>query len=216
MRSRSSYYGRPWRKLRITLLNNEPLCRICGQPANEVDHIVAVDAGGTDDPSNLQPLCRSCHAAKTRAEHQHPQASGTLRVVVVWGPPASGKTTYINTHKRDGDVVLDLDALIAAIGGDRHWVRTPHWWRIAWDLFHDATRATLTYTPERQTVWIQSGNELSFEADNYGRPIEVSSVRIEASPATCIKQAMQRGASYDSSREIVEKWFKTLRVSAKS
>ncbi|WP_150681124.1 HNH endonuclease [Pandoraea pneumonica] len=34
------------------------------------DHIVAKAEGGTDDDTNLQTLCRSCHAAKTDAEKQ--------------------------------------------------------------------------------------------------------------------------------------------------
>ncbi|MBK9427248.1 MAG: HNH endonuclease [Gammaproteobacteria bacterium] len=36
--------------------------------AREVDHIVPLFRGGTDDPSNLQPLCAQCHADKSRAD----------------------------------------------------------------------------------------------------------------------------------------------------
>lgn len=32
----------------------------------EVDHILPVSAGGTDDPANLRLLCRRCHLAVTR------------------------------------------------------------------------------------------------------------------------------------------------------
>ena len=34
----------------------------------ELDHIVNVARGGTDDPADLQILCRSGHAAKTARE----------------------------------------------------------------------------------------------------------------------------------------------------
>jgi len=37
-------------------------------PASEVDHIVAKGDGGTDDPTNLQALCRRCHEEKTAKE----------------------------------------------------------------------------------------------------------------------------------------------------
>ncbi len=36
----------------------------------EVDHIVAVNDGGTDDPANLRLLCEVCHHEVTAAQHQ--------------------------------------------------------------------------------------------------------------------------------------------------
>lgn len=43
------------------------VCRNCGKPAHQVDHIVEYADGGSRDPSNLQLLCDDCHAKKTRA-----------------------------------------------------------------------------------------------------------------------------------------------------
>jgi len=34
----------------------------------EVDHIVNVAEGGTDDDVNLQTICSDCHQVKTQAE----------------------------------------------------------------------------------------------------------------------------------------------------
>src|SRR5688572_16722327 len=63
-------YGRSWRRLREIVLNDEPLCRICNDQgrtteAVDVDHVIALAAGGTNDVSNLVPLCHSCHSRKT-------------------------------------------------------------------------------------------------------------------------------------------------------
>ena len=40
----------------------------CGARAVELDHITPLSAGGTHDPANLQPLCRSCHRRKTNTD----------------------------------------------------------------------------------------------------------------------------------------------------
>lgn len=42
-------------------------CMYCGEIATEVDHIIELDAGGTNTLDNLQPLCKACHQAKTVA-----------------------------------------------------------------------------------------------------------------------------------------------------
>lgn len=66
-------YGAAWRKLRARILKREPLCRHCAARgvttvATDVDHIIPKSQGGTDDESNLQPLCHACHSAKTARE----------------------------------------------------------------------------------------------------------------------------------------------------
>ena len=61
----SQGYGAEWRRIREEHLQLEPDCRVCGRPDSHVDHIVARKQGGTDDHSNLQTLCASCHSRKT-------------------------------------------------------------------------------------------------------------------------------------------------------
>jgi 5-methylcytosine-specific restriction endonuclease McrA len=39
-------------------------CAACGQPADTVDHILALSKGGFTEVPNLQPMCRACNAAK--------------------------------------------------------------------------------------------------------------------------------------------------------
>lgn len=66
--------GRPWRRLRDQILRRDCyLCQPCRRnghvtEAAEVDHIVNVARGGTDDPSNLESTCHECHVAKTLVE----------------------------------------------------------------------------------------------------------------------------------------------------
>ena len=83
-------YGWSWQRQRRWLLAHEPLCRQCAQNgavrlAVEVDHIRPKAQNGTDDLSNLQPLCRACHDAKTRREH------GTRRLAGEGGAKSGGR-----------------------------------------------------------------------------------------------------------------------------
>lgn len=65
--------GRAGVKLRRLVLREEPLCRPCldvdrTTASEEVDHIVPLAEGGTNDRSNLQGICKPCHKAKSVSE----------------------------------------------------------------------------------------------------------------------------------------------------
>lgn len=70
------YHSKGWHVLRQTaLLRDMWLCQECKRhgvytTATEVDHIVPVSQGGSDDLSNLQSLCHACHLSKTRQENK--------------------------------------------------------------------------------------------------------------------------------------------------
>lgn len=61
-------YGARWQRLRKLYIRKHPVCVECGAPATDVDHIVPRRCGGSDDESNLQALCATCHNRKTNRE----------------------------------------------------------------------------------------------------------------------------------------------------
>ena len=67
-------YGSRWEKLRKRILaRDHGLCQTCRRlgrvkAASMVDHIVNKAAGGSDDESNLEAICRDCHKLKTGRE----------------------------------------------------------------------------------------------------------------------------------------------------
>jgi 5-methylcytosine-specific restriction protein A len=65
--------GSKWMAIRERVLRITPHCVECYNqgkvtPAQEIDHIIPLFKGGTDDMDNLQALCQSHHADKTRAD----------------------------------------------------------------------------------------------------------------------------------------------------
>jgi 5-methylcytosine-specific restriction endonuclease McrA len=65
-----------YQRLRLGMLDTEPLCRYCRAQgritaASIVDHIVALSLGGSNDPANLAPACKSCNDAKAQDERRY-------------------------------------------------------------------------------------------------------------------------------------------------
>jgi 5-methylcytosine-specific restriction enzyme A len=68
-------YNTPqWLRLRKVKLQQQPLCEVCMKrgrlvPANTVDHVVSINAGGHPFPTldELMSCCTSCHNSKTNA-----------------------------------------------------------------------------------------------------------------------------------------------------
>lgn len=75
------------------------------------DHIIALENGGTNDPSNFQPLCAWCHAIKTKEDHgkaAKSRAVATAHVVPTSqrqkkGRPLPGTKRSGWKHKISGD-----------------------------------------------------------------------------------------------------------------
>lgn len=83
-------YGSKWDRLReIILRRDNGLCQQClregcvtmigHKPYSAfVDHVIPKAEGGTDDESNLQALCKSCHTAKTDREKNRGRGASNL------------------------------------------------------------------------------------------------------------------------------------------
>ncbi len=107
--SKWPYNTSTWQKLRRAKLVDQPLCEAClrreiVEPANTVDHIVAIEKGGDPFPplDQLMSMCARCHNEKTNAV-DHPAASGFRRAL---------KGFDVNGNPIDPDVI-------------KHGIRTP-------------------------------------------------------------------------------------------
>jgi 5-methylcytosine-specific restriction protein A len=65
--------GRKLQALRSRFFGANPLCVVCEKAgrlsvATDLDHIVALVNGGSNDDENFQGLCAACHVDKTAVD----------------------------------------------------------------------------------------------------------------------------------------------------
>lgn len=68
--------GRAWMaKRQRVALAHDYRCVTCGRAwiayKDQIDHHIPREQGGSNDESNLRPMCNECHAAKTASEAAH-------------------------------------------------------------------------------------------------------------------------------------------------
>jgi hypothetical protein len=123
MARRPEYAGK-WPRIRKKILERDGhVCQIqgpnCTQHATHVDHIVPVSEGGAWwDESNLRAACAKCNLGRVNHTGSDRWTRAKTRITLVMGPPGAGKTTYVEVHKHDGDLVVDYDRIAEALGSE--------------------------------------------------------------------------------------------------
>lgn len=120
---KSFYASSAWINLRLLLINERGnKCEHCKDiiprsrdlighhlieltPENVQDHTISLN------PEQIEIVCFDCH----NKEHKRFGYQGKKEVYLVYGPPMSGKTTFVKEQLSRGDIVVDIDALYAAI-----------------------------------------------------------------------------------------------------
>lgn len=191
-----------WFALREQVLVEEPLCACgCTGASTVVDHVR--DHGGDPalafDRDNCQGMTKPCHDAKTAGEHR--ALTGTPRpVTVVAGPPCAGKTTYVQAQAAPGDLVVDYDALAAALGSpDSH--AHPEALKAFAAEARAAVLARLRRPSEIGRAWVTTTSHTP-EALLAGADV----VLLQASPAQC--HARARAAARPAHwHTLIDEWF---------
>lgn len=212
--------GRAWMQIRERVLSREPLCRECAKVgetrvAVQVDHIVPLSRGGSDEMTNLQPLCQVHHdekSARERVGSSRPSwmPKPAIPTTLVCGPPGSGKTTYVRERARAGDVVIDLDDIIQ----DLHGVHG-HYYAgdVASALWERNRRIAELVRKEGGAAWIimaaPSRSARTWWADKLGAKV----VLLRTDERTCAQRLQARlAAGACDQLEGLRDWFRTYRA----
>ena len=103
------------------LINDETICEHCGKvislKAEVIGHhkIHLTEANVNDymislNPENIELICLDCH----NKEHKRFGYETKRNVLIVWGSPGAGKTTYALNNMTNEDLIIDIDLIYKA------------------------------------------------------------------------------------------------------
>ena len=199
------YNTQRWRNVRKQYLLRNPLCIEClhegtTKEATVLDHIIPISKGGDSwDNNNFQALCAIHHNRKTMTtDRQSQQAT----VNVVFGPPCSGKSTYIQSHIKQGEILIDIDALSkATIHTPNPRTRTPHQAKVMLSARDAMVRAML---PHQVTIWIPT----TYTHAGIFKGLDYTLIPIETTKEQCLQYlTLSDRDDHLHQRTLINEWF---------
>jgi hypothetical protein len=205
-----------------------PLCQACEKEGRikvweELDHIVPLHLGGEDTDDNRQGLCKACHDRKSASEGMARALDGGWRtaelfesaypewltpaacwLTIVFGPPAAGKSTYIQKHAADGDSVIDLDEIIARLSDKPLYERSSEWLQPALD---ERNRLLAGLSTSSTRTWFITTGTKPRRAWWCGKLQPTATVTLDTAEQTCVS----RIRSDDRRRAIAQEQIQAVR-----
>ena len=224
------YKSGAWEKFRRVVISERTdqdgfvCCAICGKPiVNKKDLIVhhkqeltianVADAFVALNPDNVECVHHACH----NKLHNRWQGGNSgwkpkpRQVFIVYGSPCSGKTTWVNEHKTDNDLVVDIDSIYQAITGLPRYVKPGRLKGVVFRLRDELLDVVKHRSGKWQDAYIITGGALRGDRERLQQQTGATQlVFIEATKQECIERLGNRGFSeemHNAWAGYIEEWF---------
>lgn len=216
------YQSKAWVKLmqglRLERQNaqGEVICEHCGKPITQKydcigHHLIHLtelnvnDASIALNPENIVLVHHRCHNKIHDKFGYKPK-----QVYLVWGAPMSGKTTYVESVKEDGDLIIDIDNIWQCISGCDRYVKPQ---RLTSNVFgiRDALLEQVKYRRGMwQTAYIIGGYPLSGERERLIATLGARDIFIDTSEKECLARlnVCRDGRTKAEWEKYISDWFR--------
>ena len=132
-----------------------------------------------------------------------------VTVYLIWGAPASGKTTYVKQHMQDGDMVVDLDLIKQSLS----MMSKTDTWDTLLEVVLSIREHLYDLIEKRRVksdVWVISGLPERDKREEVIKKIKADKViHIKATEKECIERAKNDIERTDKQKQmqIIHKWF---------
>ena len=133
-----------------------------------------------------------------------------IGLTIVWGAPASGKTTYVKKQMKQGDLVVDLDLIKQAISMADKTDAGDNLLPVAMKIRDQLYEIIAKRQVECDHIWVIAGLPQKEERDSLYRKLKATNIKqCFANKQECIDRAMkdQERADKQKQMKIITKWF---------
>lgn len=191
-------------------------CDYCGEwidnpeeiTLHHIEELTPTNAGDATialNPENIKQVHQACH----NKIHKHAADTGK-RVFIVYGPPMSGKNTYVKQRAWPGDLIVDIDSIYQAITGLPRYEKPNTLYLNAvalQDLLLDHIK---TRYGRWDNAWVVGGYPDKYKRERLAKELGAEVILIESTKELCkarLKLDSERRLREQEWAGYIDKWF---------
>ena len=209
--------------LMLTRMNKDGvlICAFCGKPILKdyqtiAHHKTEVTAGNlnnqeiTLNPENIELVHLHCH------NEIHGRFGAQCRkVYIVHGAPLSGKSTFVQTEKARGDLVVDIDLIWQALTGGEKYDKPNALINNVFGIYTELLEQVKTRAGKWQTAYIISAEARKATRERMAAEVNAEFIYIPATRDECL-QRLEMDATRENVRELwagyINKYFENQEI----
>lgn len=215
------YKSKEWEKL-IALIRMERVhedgqiyCEQCGRPITDKydcigHHKIFLTEDNVNDanialnPDNIMLVHHKCH------NHIHNKFGWTKKeIFLVYGSPLAGKTSYVESVREEGDLIVDIDRIWECVSGCPSHVKPKRLNGIVFGL-RDRLMEMVKYKVGKwNNAYIVGGFPLISERERICKELGAREVFIDTPKKECIARLRNaKDRPIDDYEKYIEEWWK--------
>ncbi|TCJ05053.1 HNH endonuclease signature motif containing protein [Cytobacillus praedii] len=217
---KSFYASEEWVNLRLQLINERKnICNRCKEtiakskdiighyiieltPENVNDRMISLN------PENIEIVCFDCH----NKEHKRFGYQSEREVFLVYGPPMSGKSTFVKENIRRGDIVIDMDQLYSAVSMLPYYDKPDNLFSNVMGIHNQLIDNIKTRFGKWNNAWIIGGYADRYKRNRLADDLGAELIFCDISKEECLRRLEvdeDRKYRKDEWKKYIDKWFAT-------
>ncbi|MCM1237036.1 MAG: HNH endonuclease [Ruminococcus flavefaciens] len=214
------YQSKEWEAFRKVVIMErlnecgETICEYCGRPiiksydiiAHHKEYLTEQNVNNAMialNPENIALVHHVCHNRIHDKLGRRQQ-----KVYIVYGPPLSGKTTYVKNIITSGDLVIDMDSIWQCVSGQERYKKDGRLNAVVFGVRNNLLEAVKYRRGKWSNAYIIGGYPLSGERNRLVKELGAELIRLPATKEECMCRL-----DVDDSRDkkewenYIEDWF---------
>lgn len=216
------YRTKEWKRLinliKLQRINAEGfiICEHCGKPiiksydcighhVIELTPINVCDAAIALNSNNIKLVHHSCH---NKIHHKFGRIEQC--VWIVYGPPLSGKTSYVDEVKQKGDLIVDIDSIWQAVSGCKKYIKPNCLKSVVFNVRDTLIESVKHRLGKWENAYIIGGYPLIGERERLIKSMGARDVFIDTPKEICIDRLINCNDERNQNEWIkhIETWFR--------